>query len=101
MALDVRSRPEEEFQPDPSGRFVVALRRGGDSLLQSAVVPAKLSTVHGERSGTRHSLRPESERTIRPDVNLPDVADRASLDVFHRAPVVVPGMPLVAHLREY
>ncbi len=53
-----------------------------------------------ERGRTRQALRPEGERTIRPDVDFLDVADRAGEQILLPSARLVLRMALVAHLRD-
>src|SRR3954454_11880566 len=100
VIVDRRSDAKEQVPGHAVGHRVLAGERGGKSCFDAGAVPRQrpLRVLRRERRWTRDSLRPVSEGTVRPDVHLTDVANRAAGDVFVPEPRAVGGVALVAHL---
>src|SRR5207247_5566457 len=79
---------------------VVATKRRGQARVDVAATPFKRFGAGLQRLRTRDTLRPKTERAIRPDVDFTNVADRAGPEVFDGGASLIRGVPLVAHLRD-
>src|SRR4051812_6685391 len=99
VIVDARRDAEEQIPVERRRLRVIPGHRVREPRFDAGAVPAESFRRRRAHFRTRNALRPVTERTIGPDVDLADVADRAGPDVLDRGSRVVPRVPLVAHLR--
>src|SRR5215470_17758105 len=96
---DVRSDAKEEIPGERIGDGIAAGERSSEPLLNTIAVPFEVFRGNCQWFGSRNALRPEAERTIRPNVNFAHFTDCARLNVFDSLTRLVGRMALIAHLR--
>ncbi len=99
VIFDALRDAEEEIPVERSRLRIVAGHRRREPRFDARTVPGEAIRRRRPHFRTRKALRPVAERTIRPDVDFADVADRAGHHVLDGGSSFVGRMTLIAHLR--